>query len=224
MSVPPACSCRMDPSPTFPYERVQRYVTLCGAEEVPRQVCHYLMDLPLRDYTPPTSNDYPRVRLMKYLFHDSPSPLEEPVPTPAQKLQLLFDPQHPTEPPSSACGYRIFPQSYVAQAQYEGQTVLRCYMGNTIAKSVHHIELSVVFEVLSNVLYESMETAAMSRTFSMECAILEALNGVNLNGIGTFYFDRTQHSGCGAWEIGDRGTNVGRQIVMGVTWEAERTC
>lgn len=208
-------------SPTYPYERAQSCVNLCGAEDVPRQICQYLLDLPLPGYEPPAGNEYPRVRLMKYLYYDGVDPLEEPVPTPAQRLDMVFDPLRQTDPPGGDRLYRIFPQSYIAQTGYEGKTVLRVYMGQTAARSVHRCELSVILEVMTSVAYEGAAGTALSRTFAMECALLEALNGVNVNGIGTLYFDRTQHPGCGSWPIDDQGTNVGRRIVMGLTWGAE---
>ena len=124
----------MWPSPTYPYQRDQQYIKFIGAENIPRQVCTYLMDMPLPNYNPPTENIYPRVRLMKYLFYDGISPLDEPCPTTEQKLSVLFDPEHPTAPVSPEKGYRIFPQAYVAQAQNIGDTSLRCYMGQTVAK------------------------------------------------------------------------------------------
>lgn len=206
-------------SPTYPYERDQQYVKMIGAENIPRQVCTYLMDLPLPGYTPPTGNDYPRVRLMKYLYYDGTDPLGEPALTTDQKWGLLFDPEHATDPPNPAKGYRIVPQAYTAQSQVVGDTAIRCRMGTTIAKSVYRAELSVIFEITTNVNYEAAAGYALSRTGAMECAIMEALNGVNMNGVGTFYFDRTQHPSCGSWEIDDRGTNLGRRLIMGLTWQ-----
>lgn len=211
--------CELTLSPTYPYERDQQYLQFRGEENIPRQVCTYLMDLPLPGYTPPTENDYPRVRLMKYLFHDGVDPLGEPCPTAEQKWEMFFDPEHPTDPPLGKKGYRIFPQAYVAQAQNIGDTSLRCYMGTTIARGVYRAELSVVFEVTTNVNYEAASGYALSKTFAMEQAILEALNGVNMNGVGTFYFDRSQHGSCGSWNIDDRGTNLGRRVILGLTWQ-----
>lgn len=208
-------------SPTYPYERVQHYVRLSGAEDIPRQVCQYLLDLPLPGYQPPDSNDYPRARLMKYLYYDGTDPLESPLPTPRQKLDLVYDPLRQTDPPDKEKRYRIFPQAYINQTEYVGRTVLRCYMGQTIARSAHRCELSLILEVMTNNVYEGAAGTALSRTFAMECALLEALNGVNLNGVGTFYFDRNQHPSCGSWPIDDRGTNVGRRVILGLTWGAE---
>lgn len=207
-------------SPTYPYERDQRYVTLRGAEHIPRQICQYLLDLPLHGYEPPTSNDYPRVRLMKYLYYDGVDVLAEPVPTPEQKWSLVFDPMRQTDPPGDK-PYRIFPQAYVAQTEYTGKTILRMYMGPGVARTVHHCELSVIFECMTNVIYEGAAGTALSRVWAMECALMEALNGVNINGVGTLYYDHRQNPNCGSWDIGDRGTNVGRQLILGLTWGAE---
>lgn len=205
-------------SPTYPYERVQHYVTLRGAEEIPRQICQYLLDLPLPGYEPQAGNDYPRARLMKYLFHDSVDPLDQPLPTPKQKLDMVFDPLRQTDPPDKL--YRIFPQAYIAQTEYVGKTLLRVYMGPTAARNVHHCELSIIFEVMTNVIYEGAAGNALSRVWAMECALMEALNGVNINGVGTLYFDRGQHHACESYAIDDRGTNVGRRLVLGLTWGA----
>lgn len=209
------------PSPTYPYEHIQQYNRFQGAEEIPRQVINYLMDMPLPGYTPPDSDEYPRARLMKYLYYDTEYPLRQPLPTPAQKLDILFDASLPTHPDNKRKLYRIFPQQYIAQAQTLAATTLYVHMGQSIAKGSNLTELSVVFEIMTNVNYESNAGNVASRTWAMECALLEALNGVNLNGIGTFYFDRTQHPSCGSWDIGDRGTNVGRQVVIGLSWHPE---
>lgn len=190
-----------------------------GADEIPRQIINYLMDMPLPGYTPPDGDEYPRARLMKYLYYDTPYPLNQPLPTVEQKLSIVFDPAYPTQQPDPAKGYRIFPQQYVAQAQVLAATSLYIHMGQSVAKSVSRTELAVVFEIMTNVInYESNAGNVLSRTWAMECAVLDALNGVNLNGVGTFYFDRSQHPNCGSWDISDRGTNVGRQLVMGLTW------
>lgn len=211
--------CIPNPSPTYPYTKVQEYLDATGQDEILRKVYTYLMDMPLDNYQPQTDNQYPRVRLMKYLYNDTVLPLNDPVPTVQQKWGLVFDPLHPTEPPDREKGYRIFPQSYVAQAQTIGTTAIRCYMGPGMAKSVFREELSVVFEITTNVAYECLSGTVTSRTYAMECEIKKALIGVNLGGVGTFYYDRTQHTSCGSTPIDDRGTNVGRRLILGLTWQ-----
>ena len=207
-------------SPTHPYERVMEgYNLLRGIEEIPRKIITYLLDMPLEGYEPPDDNEYPRCRLAKYLFHDGADALNQRLPTPKEKLGLIYDPVRPDQPPSGK-GYRIYPQSYVGQSQTDAQTLLRVSMGRTIARDSFTSELSIVFTILCSVAYEP-KAVGMSRSLAMEQAILEALNGVNMMGVGTFYFDRQQHPDCGSHPIGDRGTNVGRSLIMGLTWKSE---
>lgn len=125
-----------------------------------------------------------------------------------------------TDPPSDKL-YRIFPQAYIAQTEYVGKTILRMYMGPTTARAAHHCELSIIFECMTNVIYEGAAGTALSRVWAMECALMEALNGVNINGVGTLYYSHVQNPSCGSWAIDDRGTNVGRQLILGLTWGAD---
>ena len=203
-------------SPTYPYQRVSHLQSMRGADALPRKVVNYLLDMPMAGYEPPDDNEYARCRLMKYLYYDDATPLVHPLPTPEEKLALVFDPERP-EAPTTEKGYRIYPQAAVAQAQTKAQTILRVYMGPTRCVGEYKTELSLVFEMLSNVAYESNATA-LSRTWAMECAIVDALNGVNMDGVGTFYFDRTQHSSCGSEPIGDLDTNLGRRLILGLSW------
>lgn len=208
-------TCQNSPD-TYPYQRVLEAPKLIGAEAIPRKVVQYLMDLPLPGYEPMDDNRLPRCRLMKYLWHDGNDPLEHPLPTAEEKRSILYLPERAACPPTEK-GYRLFPQSYVAQSQLRAQTRIMVYMGRTIAAGAQEAELSVVFDILSNVTTEG-NAIAMSRTFAMEQCIIEALNGVNMGGVGTFYFNRRGHGDCGSVPIGDRGTNVGRELTMGLTW------
>ena len=81
---------------SYPYERVQSgYTRLRGTEEIPIKILKYLMDLPLPGYMPKDDNDHARVRLMKYLWYDGANPLANPLPTPQEKLSMLFDGDNP---------------------------------------------------------------------------------------------------------------------------------
>lgn len=201
---------------TYPYTRLITAPKLIGAEAIPRKVAQYLMDLPLPGYEPRDDNGLARCRLMKYLYYDEENPLSYPMPTAQEKLSLLYLPERAANPPTEK-GYRMFPQSYVAQSQMNAQTRIMVYMGRTIAADAQQVEMSVVFDILSNVTTEG-NAIALSRTFAMEQCIIEALNGVNMGGVGTFYFNRRDHGDCGSMPIGDRGTNVGRGLTMGLTW------
>lgn len=204
-------------SPTYPYSRVMPGALLLkDVDAIPRKIVQYLMDLPLPNYEPPCSNDYPRARLMKYLYYDEADALLRPLPTPGEKLSILYDPEHPATPPGDK-GYRLYPQSYVKQSQTEAKTRLMVYMGRTVAIGSNQVELSVNFDILTSVVQEN-SSDALSRTFAMEQCIIEALNGVNMGGVGTFYYNRRNHGDCGSMPINDRGANVGRAVTMGISW------
>lgn len=210
-------------SPTFPYRRVYNLFQFGDADTIPYKILRYLMDLPAAGYTPPDDNDYPRTRLKKYLWHDTPKPLSKEIPTAAQMRSILYDPGRPDAPPDTEKGYRIFPQSLVSQAQTQGQTILRCYMGPIFPytrnnMSAFELQATVCFEALTNVSLETnCGTDIASRTFAMTTAIVDALNGVNMDGVGSFYFDRSQDTYCGAAPINDETTNVGYRLFMGLT-------
>lgn len=210
-------------SPTYPYKRTFNYFQFGNADEIPKKVLRYLMDLPDATYNPPDDNDYPRTRLKKYLYWDDERPLDNPLPTTAQMRSIYFDPGKPDVPPDPEKGFRIFPQSLITQAQIQGKTILRCYMGPVYPYSPNRMasfeaQVTVCFEVMSNTSYEAnMTSHALSRTFSISCAIVDALNGVNIDGVGAFYFDRTQNTYCGITPIGDESTNVGYRLYLGVT-------
>lgn len=205
---------------TYPYERVQNYNRLDGLEQVPKILCDYLLDLPSNDYQPRTTNDYPRVRLMKYLYYDDARPLDQAALNTAQKLSLVYDPYHPTEPPTDK-GYRIFPNAYVTQTQLTGQTILRCYLGRIVPRDVFTAEVGIVFEILTQMSYENnSKSEALSRLTAMEQCLWECCNGVNFAGVGTMYMDRREHGDCGSWGFTDEEQNVGRRIVFGMTFKA----
>lgn len=207
-------------SPYYPYDKVQAFSGFFGAQNIPRQIVTYLCDFSSKGYTPPDNNDYPRCRLMKYVYYDTPLPLSESLPSDAQKFSLIYDASKPEEPTTQK-GYRIFPLRYTSQSQRNAQTIIRCFMGRTIASDVYTAQLSIVFEILSSTTYENnLQTSVYSRTYAIEQAILEALCGVNMTGVGTYYFDRTQHPDCSSAPIDDgKGQNVGRRLILGVTWK-----
>lgn len=205
-------------SATYPYKRVQDYAWLGGVQNLPKKICDYLLDLPQNGYTPPQTNDYPRVRLMKYLYYDTARPLDEAALTPQQKLSLVFDPYNPTNPPTGK-GYRIFPLEYVQQAQTAAQTILRCYIGYITPRDAYRVNISVIFEILTSAVYENnTKSASLSRAMAIEQCLWEALNGVNMDGVGAFYSDRRQMPDCGSYAINDGRTNVGRRVTFGLTW------
>ena len=57
----------------------------------------------------------------------------------------------------------------------------------------------------------------LSRSWGIAQAIVEALSGVNIEGVGTFYFNRRKNAECAIRYITDDQHNVGYQLVMGLT-------
>ncbi len=205
-------------SPYYPYIKTDPVTTFLGLEEVPKQVIDYLLNLPLPGYEPPDNNDYPRTQLIKYLFYDDATPLANTLPTTKEKISIVYDAETPTTPPLPQKGFRIYPQTYVSQSQTEQQTILRVYMGRIIPRG-KLTEVGINFDILSSLQYESnLKGMAVSRSFAIERCILGALNGVNMNGIGSFYYDRNGHPDCGSYQISDERMNVGRRLTMAFTF------
>ena len=111
---------------------------------------------------------------------------------------------------------------YPIQAQSEGQTTLKIFMGWAKATSSMRIDQSIGFEVLTNTAYENNSGGtSLSRTYHICVAILRALNGVNIDGVGAFYFDRRQHTECGLEPIADKSQNVGYRLTMALSYMGE---
>lgn len=200
-----------------PYKRINAYNTLPDADEILRKVLYYLIDMPAVGHTPFTDNRCPRVRIAKYLYHDTSRPLDQEVPTPQQKLSLIFDPSNPAEPPTSK-GFRIFPQIASTEAQEDAQTRLYAFMGFVDPTNTYRADVSVVFRILCSTSYDSnTKDSAASRSWAIANAIVEALSGVDIGGVGTFYFDRRQNLECSIRYITDDQFNVGYQLVLGLT-------
>lgn len=213
-------------SPTYPYERVQiGYNRFKGAEYIPYKLLMYLLDLPDKHgYEPVDDNNRPRVRLAKYLWYDGARPLSQALPTPAQKLSLLFDGEEPVletdeQKANHPKGYRLFWQVFWGQSQTEAKTLLKCYLGRVLPVDENIAKIGIVFEILSNVNLESnTRTDAYERSYAIEQCIVEALAGVNIAGIGVVDFSRMSHTDNGSRPIADSGTVVGRELHMSLTW------
>ena len=202
----------------YPYNRVQAYGTLPNIEMIPYMIRNYLMDMPSAGYVPPDNNASYRCCLMKYLYHDCANPLSQPLPTPEQKLALVYDPDKPGTPPIDK-GYRIFTQQLVSQAQTLGVSTLRIYMGRVTPISPYSAHISVVIDCLTNNDYESNTRGTdLSRTYAMACMCERALSGVDMGaGVGAFIFDRREHNDCSIVMISDESVNIGYRLTMGMT-------
>ena len=217
-------------SPFYPYEKVYPgYLTGEGMELIPYKLITYLMDLPdAYGYMPVDDNSRPRVRLMKYLWHDGEKPLEQSLPTPEQKISLLYKGSNPVlntdeEKTAHPKGYRIYPQQFWVPADYRAATLIKCYMGRNLPYSPVRWEIGVVFEIVVNFQQNNnMRTTAMDRLTAMEQSLIHSLHGVNITGVGAMNFNRVEHMDDGSHYFRDDGTNIGRRVNFSVTWEESR--
>lgn len=183
----------------------------------PRLICDYLIDAPQGDYQPPDNNKYSRCRLWKYLYYDGANPLGKKLPTIKEKLSVLFNPNKAETPPTDK-GYRLIPQTYIMQAQDKAQTRIYVYLGRSIAQQDDNTYVvSVVFDILTHYTYElNTKTDEYSRSGAIVAALIEALNGVNITGVGTFSMAKRVHPDCGTKPIRDDNQNVGIELIMGL--------
>lgn len=196
-----------------------------GSEEIPYKLLMYLLDLPDKHgYVPVDDNERPRVRLMKYLYYDDSQPLSKALPTPAQKLSLLFDPQNPDlntdelreKHPKD---YRLFWQKLVEPSQLNAASTLKCYIGRIQETKRNFTTIGIRFDIFVNMNLETnTKTIAYQRGYDIEQCLREALNGVNMAGIGTISFSRLDHFDNGSYVIYDTSTNIGRSLHCSILW------
>lgn len=214
-------------SPYYPYEKVIKGAnSLSGAEYIPKKLLTYLLDLPDKHgYEPQDDNKRPRVRFIKYLFYDGENPLSEALPTAEQKLSLLFEPEHPDINTKELTkkhpkGYRLIWQRQIGESQLKAMTIVKCYISRTYSDTPFQSCLGFHFDILTNNNFEAnMKVDAYSRAFAIEQAIYEALNGVNIAGVGTVSFNRRDHADAGSEPLYDERTNVGRQLRGSILWQ-----
>lgn len=213
-------------SPTYPYERVIEGANqMRKSERIPMMIIRYLLDLPdASGYQPVDDNDRPRVRLAKWLWYDGPNPLGRPLPTPEQKLSMLYDPDRPAvntelEHEEHPVGYRIYPLYYWYNSQTMSQTTLKVYIGRVLPTSPFKATIGLTFDILcSNVQENNTRTDAYARSYNIEQCIIEALHGVNMTGVGIIDFSRKAHFDDGSEGIWDDGTNIGRRLTLSIDW------
>ena len=213
-------------SPWYPYERTSAaYNTFRGAELIPKLLIRYLMDLAdANGYAPTDDNNRPRVRLMKYLYYDGPKPLAQTLPTDEEKRSIYYDGEdmavnseidkilHPA-------GFRLYAQQYWVPATFDAKTTLKCYIGKVTPYSPFSASIGITFEIACNYANDTaLRTNAYSRLFAMECALIEALHGVNITGVGVVDFNRMAHSDAGSRPYRDEGTHVFRYVNFSVQW------
>lgn len=218
-------------SPYYPYEKVETgFNSLRGAEKIPNQIIKYLLDLPdANGYVPVDDNSRPRVRLIKYIYYDEPNPLSKPLPTPEQKLSLLYDGMNPDintdeDKENHPQSYRIFGQQYELQSPTEAKTILRAFMAREIARSATKTILGIDFEtIVWYPLDSNVKTDVYSRMYAIHQCLVEALNGVNIAGIGTIAYSKNIHGDCGRTIYHTEGSALYQDTFFGIDWQETTT-
>lgn len=215
------CKASID-SEFYPYIKpYPGFYTLKHTRTLLSKVLDYILDMPdpTTGYVPKDDNSFCRTELWKYLYYDDERPDLMPLPTPAQKKSVLFNPEFPTDPPDKQKGYRLIPQEFIKPAQTEAQVRLYVHQGRTIATSDNEAQLSVVFDVFVHYTEQSNTkvTSAKSRAATITQCLMEAFHGINMLGIGGFYFNRSKHADCTDSPFTDGKENVGRRLVLGVS-------
>lgn len=212
-------------NPFYPFHKVIASNTLNGAEQIPYKILLYLLDLPdAAGYQPVDDNARARVRLAKYLWYDGANPLSNTLPTPAEKRSMLFDPNNPDintdeEKAKHPKGYRLYTQRVIGQSGIEAKSILKLYVGKIFEARKFVTTIGMCAEVWTNVNLEAnTKTLAYDRTFDMEQCLHEALDGVDIAGVGTISFARQDHVSNGSDFIYDEGQNVGRSVNFSLNW------
>jgi len=215
-------------NPYYPYEKVQSgYTTLKGAELIPYKLLMYLMDLPDKyGYQPVDDNNRPRVRLMKYLWYDEPNPLALPLPTPEQKLSLLYNGELAAitteeDKKNHPKGYRLLPQTYTKPSMVNAKVLLKCYMAREIPRSDTKTILGVNFSTIVHYALDNiMKTAVYSRGYAIHQCLIEALHGIDMAGIGTIHYNKTVHGDSGRPNpYHDEGDSVYADTFFAIDWQ-----
>jgi len=219
-------------SPYYPFEKNTSgsFNSLKGAEEIPYHLLMYLLDLPDKNgYEPVDDNERPRVRLMKYLYYDEPNPLAMPLPTPEQKLSLVYNGGNSAldseeDKKNHPKGYRIWGQIYTEPSELNARALLKCYMAREIPRNDYKTVLGVNFDLTLNYALDNItRTKAYSRMYAMHQCIVEALHGVNMAGIGTIHYNKTVHGDCGYTLYHSEGTQIYSDTFLAIEWQETTT-
>ena len=216
-------------NPYYPYEKTKLgFNSFRGTEKIPHMIINYLLDLPdANGYEPIDDNSRPRVRLAKWLWYDGVNPLGNALPTPEQKLSMLFDGEHPVlntdeEKAAHPKGYRVFSVPFVAQSNDEANAILKCSIGRTIPISPFAERIGISFEiVVSYNVANVSKTDDYDRAYAIEQCIKEALHGVNITGVGEIGYDTRAYSPSGSIAYRDRDDSYHsyRVLNMFVNWQ-----
>lgn len=203
----------------YPYNKIQEgYYDLSESEGLLSKIIDYILDLPdAKGYRPKDDNSYPRCRLWKFLYYDGERPTDNPLPSSQEKISVLYDAGMAEDAPAEK-GYRLIPRPYIKPTQENANTQIYCFLGRVIAENDFTAQMSVVFDIMTHHTLETNTKLnfAYSRTWSLTQCLIQAFHGVNIAGVGTFYFDRARHPDCGVEPLYDKDADVGYRLTIGV--------
>lgn len=212
-------------SPYYPYRRVINGQIMEGAELIPYKIMMYLLDLPdSAGYQPVDDNSRPRVRLIKFLTYDCANPLAQPLPTPEQKLSLLFNGEQPDintdeQRQNHPFNYRLFMQHSIAQSLIEAKTILKIYPGRVLDPTDFRSVIGLQAEIWTNPnLVTNTKTANYDRLWDIECALRDSLNCVDIAGVGLVHFSRNDGSFNGSENLFGNSGECGRVVYFSTAW------
>lgn len=195
------------------------YNTYQNTTDICYKIVQFLLDIPYvesgGDFSE-VSQTGCRADLIKYIFYDNANPLACKLPTLEEKKNLIFNPDKPQKPPIKEKGYRIFAQSKIIDVQTDSKIELRVYPSMITPVDAFMGDLIISFECWSNMDYQQLKSF-QSRTYNMVVCILSALNGRNMAGIGTMFFDKKANAYCNVVSITDNRYNIGHRLTMGVS-------
>ena len=161
---------------------------------------------------------------MRYLWHDTPNPLAQPLPTPEQKRSLLFDPDEPDinsdeMKAKHPKGYRLFAQRMVNQSVLDAKTILKVYPGRILDTDDFRTIIGMQAEIWCNTTnLTNTRTTAYDRCFNIEQCLREALAGVDIAGVGTMRFSRQDSSYNGSEVLFTDSEISGRMLYFSTAW------
>lgn len=213
-------------SPYYPFRKiVSGASTLRGAELIPYKILTYLLDMPDSfGYEPQDDNERPRVRLMKYLYYDGALPLSEALPTPKEKQSLLFDATTPDintdfQKSLHPKGYRLYPQRVIKESELTAKTLLKCYVSHVADPDEYQTSIGITIEIWTDSnLVSNLKSTAYDRAWNIEQCLREALNGVDIGGVGCLRFTRRHNTYNGSEPLWTDGAFAGRAVNFSALW------
>lgn len=211
------------------FKKLYPYNNLPNAEHLCYNILTYLLDLPKEGYSP--TDEGARADLARLLWYDTPDALSRTthaLPTPTQKLSMIYNPDVPNPSNTKAPqGYRLFLQQRVIEAQLDQKTELRIFPSYTDPTNDYFTKQGIQFQILCGMSINPLQ-GGMSRAYNIALCILRALNGVDIGcSTGVIHFSRQYFRSCTIEPFSDARYNLGYNLIMATefsTSEGDAVC